>query len=173
MQKIIPCLWYEDKCEEAINFYVDIFNSAPGKTSESKVTYIQRYPEGIPNPPWGEHMNGKIITAIFELHGQRFMALDGGPGIFAKNGPVSFLVECDTQGEVDYYWERLIEGGDTKAQQCGWLADKYGFAWQVNPRRLGELLADPDKKKSDRVMQAMLKMKKLDIAELERAYQGD
>jgi predicted 3-demethylubiquinone-9 3-methyltransferase (glyoxalase superfamily) len=172
MQKIVPCLWFEDRCEEAINFYVEVFNSAPGKSAESKILQIQKYPEGIKDAPWPPGMSGKVITAIFELSGQRFMALDGGPGVFPKSGPMSLLIECDTQEEVDHYWNKLSEGGEPKAQQCGWLADKYGFAWQVNPKRLGELLSSPDKEKSNRAMQAMLQMKKLDIAELERAYEG-
>jgi predicted 3-demethylubiquinone-9 3-methyltransferase (glyoxalase superfamily) len=173
MQKITPCLWFEDKCEEAINFYVDTFNSAPNKQAESKITHIQRYPDHFPGAPWPENMGGKIITAIFELAGQRFMALDGGPGVFPKQGPVSLLIDCDTQEEIDHYWNKLSEGGEPKAQQCGWLADKYGFAWQVNPKVLGEMLTDPDKAKADRAMKAMLEMKKLDIAGLEKAFNGE
>ncbi len=99
------------------------------------------------------------------------MALDGGP-YFKPSGAVSFLVECDTQEEVDHYWNALTEGGDKKAQQCGWLQDKFGFTWQINPKRLGELLSDPDRTKADRVMQAMMQMKKIDIAGLEKAYNG-
>jgi predicted 3-demethylubiquinone-9 3-methyltransferase (glyoxalase superfamily) len=172
MQKIIPCLWFVKDCEEAINFYVSVFNSAPGKRAESRVASIDRYPEGIKDAPWSPDMAGKVITAIFELDGQRFMALDGGPGVFQPSGVVSFLIECDTQEEVDHFWNKLKEGGDPNAQQCGWLADKYGFAWQVAPKVLGELLSDPDKAKANRAMEAMLKMKKLDIAELRKAYEG-
>lgn len=172
MPKIMPCLWFEDGCEEAINFYVDTFNAAPNKPAESRIVEIKRYPEHFPEAPWPATMGGKVITAVYELAGQRFMALDGGPGVFAKNGPVSFVIECETQEEVDHYWDRLKEGGDPKIQQCGWLADKYGFAWQVTPKVLGKMLADPDKAKADRVMKAMLKMKKIDVAGLERAYRG-
>src|SRR6185369_9645685 len=100
-------------------------------------------------------MQGKVLTGVFELEGQRFMCLDGGP-IFKPSTATSFLVECENQEEIDYFWGKFTEGGDPKAQQCGWLADKYGFAWQINPKRLGELLSDPDKEKSGRVMQAML-----------------
>jgi len=115
-------------------------------------------------------MEGKVLTAVFELEGQRFMALDGGP-FFQPSGAVSFYVECETQEELDHYWSKLSEGGDPKAQQCGWLKDKYGFSWQVIPRALPELLSDPDKEKSARVMQAMLKMKKIDIQGLKEAYE--
>ncbi len=171
IQKIIPCLWFENKCEEAINFYVSTFEDNPVRKNESKIVSIQRYPENIPNPPWGEGMDGKIITAIFELEGQRFMALDGGP-VFKPTGAISMDVECETQEEVDYFWEKFTEGGDPKAQQCGWLQDKYGFSWQIVPKVLGELLSDPDKEKSNRVMQAMLQMKKIIIADLQKAYEG-
>ena len=114
-------------------------------------------------------MEGKVLTGVFELEGQRFMALDGGP-YFKPSGAVSFYLECETQEEVDYYWSRLSAGGDPKAQQCGWLQDKYGFSWQIIPKALPELLNDPDKEKSGRVMQAMLQMKKIDIEELKKAY---
>lgn len=171
-QKIIPSMWFEDKCEEAINFYVDVFKGAPNAKGESRVMEIQRYPEGIENPPWGDKMSGKVITAIFELAGQRFMALDGGPQ-FKPSGAISLLIECETQEEVDHYWDRLREGGDPNQQQCGWLADKYGFSWQVSPKVLGELLTDPDKTKANRAMEAMLQMKKLDIAELQKAFNGE
>lgn len=172
MQKIIPCLWFEDRCEEAINFYISVFNKAPGSKNDSSIISLQKYPDNIPNPPWPKEVSGKVITAIFDLAGQRFMALDGGPGVFPKAGPVSLLIECETQEEVDHYWGLLTQDGDPKAQQCGWLADKYGMAWQVSPKRLGELLSVPDKEKSGRVMQAMLKMKKIVIADLEKAAQG-
>ncbi len=170
-QKIVPSLWFEDRCEEAVNFYVSVFANAPRKTGESRIVHIQRYPEGIQNAPWPEAMSGKIITAVFELNGLRFMALDGGP-LFKPTGAVSMVVNCDTQEEIDYYWDRLAEGGDVRAQQCGWLADKYGFSWQIHPRPLERLLTSPDRVKANRAMQAMLKMKKLDIAALENAYEG-
>lgn len=162
-------MWFEKDCEEAINFYVSVFNSAPQRSANSRVVSIQKYPDNIPNPPWPKEVTGKVLTAVFELEGQRFMALDGGPGVFPKSGQVSLLIECETQEEVDHFWNKLTEGGDTKIQQCGWLADKYGMTWQVNPKVLGELLSDPDKEKSGRVMQAMLKMKKIVIKDLEQA----
>jgi len=171
-QKIIPCLWFEKDCEEAINFYVDVFNSAPGSKNDSQVLSIHKYPDNIPNPPWPKEVEGKVITAVFELEGQRLMALDGGPGVFPKSGQVSLLIDCETQEEVDHFWNKLTEGGDPKTQQCGWLQDKYGIMWQVNPKILGELLSDSDKEKSGRVMQAMLEMKKIDIQKLKQAYEG-
>jgi predicted 3-demethylubiquinone-9 3-methyltransferase (glyoxalase superfamily) len=170
-QAIVPCLWFEDKCEEAVNFYISVFASAPRKTGESRIVHMQRYPEGIANAPWPKEMSGKVITVVFELNGLRFMALDGGP-FFKPSGAISLLVNCDTQEEIDYYWQKLSEGGDVRAQQCGWLADRYGFAWQVHPRPMEKLLSSPDRAKANRAMQAMLAMKKLDIAALQRAYDG-
>jgi predicted 3-demethylubiquinone-9 3-methyltransferase (glyoxalase superfamily) len=163
MQKITPFLWFDKNAEEAMNFYVSIFKN-------SKIVSIKRYPDkDFEGPPKG--MQGKILTAVFELEGQRFMALDGGP-FFKPTGAVSFYIECDSQEEVDYYWDRLTEGGDEKAQQCGWLMDRFGFSWQVIPKILPKLLNDTDTKKSDRVMQAMLKMKKIDVKKLEEAYES-
>ncbi len=169
MQKITPFLWFDKNAEEAIGFYVSIFANSPAKKGESKIVSIKRYPEGPLEPPM-KGMEGKVLTAVFELEGQQFMALDGGP-FFKPTGAVSFYVDCDSQEEVDYFWEKLGEGGDSKAQQCGWLMDKYGFSWQVIPKTLPELLNDPDKEKSDRVLQAMLQMKKIDIGDLKKAYE--
>lgn len=129
---------------------------------------IKRYPEGPLEGPM-KGMEGKVLTAVFELEGQTFMALDGGP-FFKPSGAVSLYVECETQAEVDHYWENLTAGGDPTAQQCGWLKDKYGFSWQIIPKALPQLLNDPDKAKADRVLQAMLHMKKIDIAALQHAY---
>ncbi|HVZ23478.1 MAG TPA: VOC family protein [Vicinamibacterales bacterium] len=170
-QQIVPSLWFEDRCEEAVNFYVSVFANSPRRTGDSRIVTMQRYPEGIENPPWPANMSGKVITAVFELNGQRFMALDGGPH-FKPSGAISLLVNCETQEEVDYFWERLTEGGDPKAQQCGWLADKFGFAWQVHPVGMEPLLSSPDRAKANRAMQAMLGMKKIDVAALERAFEG-
>lgn len=163
MQKITPFLWFDKQAEEAINFYTSIFKN-------SKIVSIKRYPDsGLEGPMKG--MEGKVLTAVFELEGQRFMALDGGP-FFKPTGAVSMYIECANQAEVDHYWDKLIEGGDERAQQCGWLADKYGFSWQVIPKVLPELLNDPDPVKAGRAMQAMLAMKKIDIAKLRGAYEG-
>ena len=161
MQKITPFLWFDKQAEEAMNFYVSILKN-------SKIVSIKRYPDGPLEGPM-KGMEGKVLTGVFELEGQRFMALDGGP-YFKPSGAVSFYVECQTQEEVDYYWSRLSEGGDPKAQQCGWLQDKYGFSWQIIPKALPQLLNDADKEKSGRVMQAMLQMKKIDVEKLRKAY---
>ena len=115
-QSIVPFLWFEDRCEEAVNFYVSVFANAPRKAGDSKIVHIERYPSGIENAPCGKEMSGKVITAVFELNGQRLMALDGGP-VFKPTGAVSLLVNCNTQEEVDYFWGRLTEGGDPRAQQ--------------------------------------------------------
>jgi predicted 3-demethylubiquinone-9 3-methyltransferase (glyoxalase superfamily) len=160
MQRITPCLWFDSNAEEAVNFYTSIFkNSKIGKTS--------RYGEA------GYEIHGKpagtVLTIEFELNGQAFTALNGGP-IFKFNEAISFQVSCESQEEVDYYWEKLSEGGDEKAQQCGWLKDKYGLSWQIVPTALGKMLADNDTNKTDRVMTALLKMKKIDIKTLEHAY---
>jgi len=164
MQKITPFLWFDKNAEEAMNFYVSIFKNA-------KIVSIKRYPDGPLEEPM-KGMEGKVLTAVFELEGQKFMCLDGGP-FFKATGAVSFYVECETQEEVDYYWDKLTEGGDEKAQQCGWLQDKFGFSWQIIPNALPELLNDPNKEKADRVLQAMLKMKKIDVAGLEKAAEGE
>lgn len=162
LQNISPCLWFDDQAEEAANYYVAIFKS-------SKVVNISRYSEA------GHELHGKppgsVMTVAFELDGQKFTALNGGP-MFKFSEAISFQVHCDTQEEVDYYWERLSEGGDEKAQQCGWLKDKYGVSWQVVPTVLPLMISDPDSAKSKRAMAAMLTMKKLDIAELQRQYAG-
>jgi predicted 3-demethylubiquinone-9 3-methyltransferase (glyoxalase superfamily) len=170
MQKITPFLWFDNKAEEAMNFYVSVFSGAPGGGT-GKVLSIKRYPDKALD----EHMvgmQGKVLTGVFELNGQRFMALDGGP-IFKFTEAVSMHVECATQEEVDHYWDKLGEGGDEQAKQCGWLKDRYGLSWQIVPAALPKLLSDPDHEKSERAIKALLKMKKLDIAELQRAHRGE
>jgi predicted 3-demethylubiquinone-9 3-methyltransferase (glyoxalase superfamily) len=169
MQKITPCLWFDMNCEEAINYYVSVFNDSPNKTGESKIVSIQRYEEGMETPE-NEKMLGKVLTAIFELNGQRFMALDGGP-IFKFNEAISFEIECKDQAEVDYFWEKL--SAVPESEQCGWVKDKFGLSWQIIPKRLSELLADSDKEKAHRVMNAMLEMKKISVPDLEKAYRGE
>ncbi len=168
MQKIVPCLWFDKEAEEAIKFYIETFNSAPKSSKNSTIVSIQRYPEEPNNIPV-KGMEGKILTAIFELNGQRFMALDGGP-LFKFTEAISFDVECMDQEEVDYFWERL--SAVPEAEVCGWLKDKYGLSWQIVPKRMGELLSDQDKVKVKRVMDAFLKMKKISIRDLEKAYEG-
>lgn len=145
-----------------MHFYVSIFKDA-------RIVSMQRYPENAPGPMAG--FGGKVLTGVFELQGQRFMALDGGPGVFPVSGVVSFLVECKDQEEIDYYWEKLAAGGDPNAQQCGWLKDKYGFSWQIVPN-MDRWFANTDTVAARRAMEAMLKMKKIDIAELDRAMKG-
>ncbi len=164
-QKITTFLWFDKDTEEAINFYVDVFNGAPNKRSESKILSIKRY-EGDMEVPEAAKMDGKILTAVFELEGQQFMALDGGP-IFKFTEATSFYVDCQDQAEIDYFWEKL--SAVPESEQCGWLKDKFGLSWQIVPRRLNELLNSSDKDKANAVTNCMLKMKKLDIAELEAA----
>ncbi len=168
MQKIVPCLWFDKECEEAIKLYISIFNSAPHSAKNSKIVSIERYPEEPLDIPV-KGMEGKILTAIFELSGQRFMALDGGP-MFKFTEATSFYVECADQEEVDYFWEKL--SAVPESEQCGWLKDKYGLSWQIVPKRMGELLSDKDKVKARKVMDAFLKMKKIVIKDLEKAYEG-
>jgi predicted 3-demethylubiquinone-9 3-methyltransferase (glyoxalase superfamily) len=162
IQRITPCLWFDDQAEEAAEFYTAIFRN-------SRIVNISRYGEA------GREVHGKpagtVMTVEFELDGQAFTALNGGP-VFKFNEAISLQVNCDTQEEVDYYWEKLSESGDERAQQCGWLKDKYGVSWQVVPFVLIEMINDPDAEKSNRAMEAMLRMKKIDIAELRRAYAG-
>jgi predicted 3-demethylubiquinone-9 3-methyltransferase (glyoxalase superfamily) len=166
MQKIVPSLWFDKETEEAMTLYISVFNSSPHKGADSKIISITRYEKGM-EVPGGDEMVGKIITAIFELNGQRFMALDGGP-VFKFNEAISFYVECEDQAEVDHFWSRL--SASPESEQCGWLKDKYGLSWQIIPRRLGELLSDPNNKKSLAATNAMLKMKKIIIADLQKAF---
>ena len=162
IQKITPCLWFDDQAEDAAKFYTGIFPN-------SRIVMISRYGEA------GREIHGRppgsVMTAAFELNGQGFTALNGGP-IFKFNEAISLQVNCETKEEVDHYWRKLSEGGDPSAQQCGWLKDRYGVSWQVVPVALPRMLADPDPARSQRVMNALLQMKKLDIDGLERAYRG-
>ena len=154
MQKIVPCLWFDGNAEEAISFYASIFKN-------SKVVDVSHYGEGAPYPA------GTVLAATFQLEGQEFMAINGGPE-FPFTEAVSLYVKCKNQEEVDEFWEKLLQGGEES--QCGWLKDKYGLSWQIIPTILGELLGDKDARKAQRVMQAMLKMKKIDIKGLQEAY---
>lgn len=168
MQKITPFMWFKDGAEEAMNFYVSVFNSAPAKKAESKIVTIQYYPEGITEGPMAG-FDGKVLTGVFELEGQRFMALDGG-AVFEPSGAVSFLVECQTQEEIDHFWGKM--SADPAAEQCGWMKDKYGFMWQIVPD-MARWLNSTDQEASNRATQVMLKMKKIIIADLEKAYRGE
>jgi len=155
-QKITTFLWFNDNAEEAANFYTSIFKN-------SKIVTVTRYGEAGPAP------KGTVMTVDFELDGQRFTALNGGPA-FKFTEAISLLVHCQTQEEIDYFWEKLSEGGEKV--ECGWLKDKYGLAWQITPDVLLEFLSDPDEQRKDRVMSAMMKMKKIEIAPLLEAAKG-
>jgi predicted 3-demethylubiquinone-9 3-methyltransferase (glyoxalase superfamily) len=162
VKPITPCLWFDNQAEEAARYYTGIFKN-------SKIGAISRYGEA------GKEVHrqkaGTVMTIEFELNGQPFTALNGGP-IFKFNEAISFQIMCQTQEEIDHYWDKLSEGGDKNSQQCGWLKDKYGLSWQVVPTVLAEMMSNPDKAKAGRAMEALLQMKKLDIAELKRAFEG-
>jgi len=162
IQKITPFLWFDNQAEEAVRFYTSIFKY-------SKIVSITRYGEDAAEA--SGRPKGTVMTVTFQLEGQEFVALNGGPH-FKFSEAISFVVNCGTQEEVDYYWEKLSEDGDAKAQQCGWLKDKYGVSWQIIPTGMVELLTDPDPEKSSRAMKAMLQMKKIDIEILKRAAGG-
>ena len=154
MQKIIPFLWFDGRAEEAANFYVSIFKN-------SKIGKVRRYGEAGPGP------KGTAMSVEFEINGEQFIALNGGPQ-FTFSPAISFFVNCETQGEVDELWEQLSAGG--QKNRCGWLQDKFGLSWQIIPTALGQLMGDPDPQKSNRVMKAMLQMEKIDINGLKQAY---
>jgi predicted 3-demethylubiquinone-9 3-methyltransferase (glyoxalase superfamily) len=159
MQKITPCLWFDDQAEAAVNFYVSLFKN-------SKITNVARYDEA------GAKASGRpvgtVMTMTFQLDGQEFMALNGGP-IFKFTEATSFIVNCESQSEVDRLWDALTAHGGEESQ-CGWLKDRFGLSWQIVPTALGELMSDPDPAKAQRVMQAMLQMKKIDVAKLRQAH---
>ncbi len=157
MQKVTPFLWFDGCAEQAMNFYVSIFKDA-------KILSVNRYGKGAPLP------EGTVLTASFELNGLKFVALNGG-SMYQFSPATSFVVHCENQDEVDYYWDKLGAGG--KPNRCAWLDDKFGVTWQIVPKKLGELLSDPDPAKSGRVMQAMMQMSKIDIAGLQRAYDAN
>jgi predicted 3-demethylubiquinone-9 3-methyltransferase (glyoxalase superfamily) len=162
LNRIVPCLWFDDQAEAAAELYTSIFD-------DSKIVSTLHYSEV------GKEFHGKepgtVMTVAFELNGHPFTALNGGP-VFKFNEAISFEIHCQSQEEVDYYWQRLSEGGDRGAQQCGWLKDRFGVSWQVVPTALHEMLSDSDPEKVRRVSEVMLQMKKLDVAALERAYEG-
>lgn len=162
IQRITPCLWFDDQAEAAVAFYTAIFPN-------SRVLAVSRYGEA------GREFHGKppgsVMTVAFELDGLAFTALNGGP-VFRFNEAVSLQVNCDSQDEIDHYWERLSAGGPVEAQQCGWLKDRYGLSWQIVPSVLGELVSDPDPRRGERTMQVLLQMKKLDLAALLKAHAG-
>jgi predicted 3-demethylubiquinone-9 3-methyltransferase (glyoxalase superfamily) len=155
MQKVNPFLWFSNQAEEAVNFYASVFK-------DLKINHITRNPGGNPEEP------GSVLTIDFELFGQHFVALNGGPGYYEFTPAISFIVRCESQAEVDQYWDHLLEGGS--AMQCGWLTDKYGLTWQIIPNALMKLMGDANRAKAANVMQAMMKMIKLDIQALQQAY---
>ena len=155
-QRVIPNLWFDTQAEEAATFYCSVFPN-------SRIVSIARYPEGSPGPA------GEVMTVEYELDGQRYVHINGGPQ-FTFSEAVSFQIDCADQAEVDYYWEKLTDGGEES--QCGWLKDRYGFSWQVVPAGMDELFSDPDPDRAQRAMQAMLKMRKLDVAEMVRAAEA-
>jgi predicted 3-demethylubiquinone-9 3-methyltransferase (glyoxalase superfamily) len=157
MSNIAPCLWFDDRIEEAVNFYVSLFPN-------SRILSQNRYEDA------GPQEKGKVMTMFFELDGVEFMALNGGPR-FQFTEAVSFLVKCETQEEVDRYWNALIADGGNESM-CGWCKDRFGLSWQIVPNALGRLMGDKDREKANRVMQAMLQMRKIDIAGLQAAYDG-
>jgi predicted 3-demethylubiquinone-9 3-methyltransferase (glyoxalase superfamily) len=162
VQKISPCLWFDSEAEEAARFYTGIFK-------KSRIVTITRY--GKAGFEAHHRPAGSVMTVLFELEGEQFTALNGGP-VFKFSEAISFQINCETQKDIDYYWEKLSAGGDPKAQQCGWLKDKYGLSWQVVPTMMADLFKDEKSPKAQRVMEAMLPMKKLDIAQLKKAAAG-
>jgi predicted 3-demethylubiquinone-9 3-methyltransferase (glyoxalase superfamily) len=163
MPKITPFLWFDNQAEEAMNFYTSVFSAGPGGKN-SKIGSVARYGDAGPGP------KGSVMTASFQLDGQEFIALNGGP-IFKFTEAISFVVNCENQEEIDYYWNKLTTSGGQESQ-CGWLKDKFGLSWQIVPAVLSKLLSDKDPKRSQRVMQALMPMKKLIIADLQKAYDG-
>jgi predicted 3-demethylubiquinone-9 3-methyltransferase (glyoxalase superfamily) len=163
VQKLTPCLWFDDQAEDAAKFYCSIFD-------HSKITGMTHY--GKAGFEFHGRPEGSVMTVSFELDGQSFTGLNGGP-LFKFSEAISFQVNCQTQDEVDHYWGNLSAGGVPEAQQCGWLKDKFGLSWQIVPVAMMDMMKDPDTKKSQRVMAAMMQMKKLDIAALQRAFDGE
>jgi predicted 3-demethylubiquinone-9 3-methyltransferase (glyoxalase superfamily) len=163
LKRIAPCLWFDDQAEDAARYYTSIFPN-------SRVTAVTHFGKA----GYEQHLRpeGSVMVAAFELDGQPFIALNGGP-VFTFNEAVSLTVNCANQEEIDYYWDRLSAGGDPRAQQCGWCKDKYGLSWQVVPDNMDEMFRDGGSPAAERAMTAMLKMKKIDIAEMNRAYAGE
>ena len=168
MQKITPFLWFDKNAEEAMNFYVETFNNAPYKSTESKIVTIKRYPKDMQAGPV-PNMGGKVLTGVFSLAGQEYMCLDGGP-MFKFSEAVSLLVLCEDQNGIDYFWDKL--SADQNGGQCGWTKDRFGLSWQIVPKNMDKWLASGESEKSGRAMGAMMKMKKINIAELQTAFEG-
>jgi predicted 3-demethylubiquinone-9 3-methyltransferase (glyoxalase superfamily) len=170
MKGFTPCLWFDDKAEEASNFHVATFSAVGRPASDgknSKIVHVARY--GEEGAKVSGRPKGSVMTVLFQLDGEEFLALNGGP-VFTFSAAISFIVNCETQEEVDWFWEKLSEGG--KTGQCGWLTDRYGVSWQIVPIILGEMMHDKDARKAERVMKAMLQMKKIDTKGLKQTYEG-
>ncbi len=167
MQKITPFIWFRDDAEEAARFYVSVFTKAGEKAEISGISYYSSVTEKVSGKP-----AGSVMTVSFNLAGQEFTAINGGEP-FKLSEAFSLVINCNTQEEIDYYWETLKEGGDEKAQICGWLKDRFGLSWQIGPAFIGKMLQDQDKNKVERVMAAVLEMKKIDMAKLQNAYNGN
>lgn len=159
MKSIMPCLWFDKEAEEAVNFYISVFKN-------SKILDIARFTESMAAA--SGQPSGTVMTVAFQLKGQDFLALNGGPH-FSFTPAVSFVVRCDSQDEIDYYWDKLSEGGEI--EQCGWLRDKYGLSWQIVPSNIGEMIDDSDSSRTDKVMKALLGMKKIDMNALQKAFE--
>ena len=170
MQKITPFMWFDDQAEEAANFYVSIFSNRGGSAAHGRAEIVDVARYGEAGAQASGRPEGSVMTVMFRLDGQEFTALNGGPE-FKFTEAVSFMVNCENQEEVDELWDKLSEGGEQGP--CGWLKDKYGFSWQIVPTALGEMLRDEDPKKAERVMAAMLQMKKIDIQALKEAYEEE
>lgn len=168
MEKITPFLWFDHQAEEAAKFYVSVFSGGPASEKQvSQILNVSRYDKASAKAA-GRPV-GSAMVVVFQIQGQHFTAINGGP-IFHFSEAISFMVKCETQEEVDYYWGKL--SAVPESEQCGWLKDKYGLSWQIVPKQLGELMSDPDTEKSSRVMKAMLQMKKIDIKDLQKASEG-
>ncbi|HTF02988.1 MAG TPA: VOC family protein [Bacteroidia bacterium] len=163
IQKLTPNLWFDKNAQEAVDFYLAVFRDS----GIDRITHYGKAGFEVHKMP-----EGTVLTIEFHIEGHQFVALNGGP-VFQFNEAISFIVNCDTQEEIDYYWDRLTEDGPVKSQQCGWLKDKFGVSWQIVPTALSEMLEDSNQEKAADVMTAMLRMKKLDIEKLRRAYEGD
>ncbi|MEP0827351.1 MAG: VOC family protein [Candidatus Zixiibacteriota bacterium] len=159
MKSIMPCLWFDKEAEDAVNFYISVFKN-------SKILDIARFTESMAAA--SGQPSGTVMTVAFQLKGQDFLALNGGPH-FSFTPAVSFVVRCDSQDEIDYYWDKLSEGGEI--EQCGWLRDKYGLSWQIVPSNIGEMIDDSDSSRTDKVMKALLGMKKIDMNALQKAFE--
>jgi predicted 3-demethylubiquinone-9 3-methyltransferase (glyoxalase superfamily) len=169
MKRITPCLWFDSNAEEAAKFYTSVFNAAPGKGGSSKITNISHYGES--GSKASGRPKGSVMTVLFELHGQEYMALNGGP-MFKFSEAISLMIMCENQQEIDYYWNALGSAGGGEDSVCGWLKDKFGLSWQIAPTAMNEMMEKGTPQQQERMMSALMGMKKLDVAALQKAYEG-